>query len=399
MSEKLKLKIINEGMVKLYVPDVNYYSIYEGSNEPSHAPVFYNSRMIFDRDLSILVLKNFRDIIGRDLKVCDSLSGTGVRGLRYGLEVDGINSVWFNDWNPLAVEVIHKNLDLNSFQISATVSCLDARLMFLMNSNFNSRFHVIDIDPFGSPAKYFQPALNSLINNGLMCITATDIPALFGKYPYTCWRRYGALPISTSFSHEISIRILLGFLIRNSTIYNFSFKPLLCYSRMHYIRFFLQFIYDKDKANEAVESLGYIAFCKNCLYREVFSGLVPLVPDRCPNCGSPLDFSGPLWVGSLFDPDFINKLRFTASNMVYVNFHLLDNFLKLIQEESNGPPTFYVLDEFSKKLKFSSPNVTVVIDELKSMGFFASRTHFHPKGIRTNAPTNIIFNVVKSSSQ
>ncbi|MEM3615316.1 MAG: tRNA (guanine-N2)-dimethyltransferase, partial [Candidatus Methanomethylicia archaeon] len=146
LPENLKLKLAFEGKAKLYVPDLDYY----GVNEPSHAPVFYNPNMVFDRDLSVLVINRFKDYVNGDLRICDALSGIGVRGIRYGLEVKNVDFVWFNDWNPVAVQLIWKNLSLNDFKISNTVSCLDARKMFYMNNNFNSRFHVIDIDPFGS---------------------------------------------------------------------------------------------------------------------------------------------------------------------------------------------------------------------------------------------------------
>jgi tRNA (guanine26-N2/guanine27-N2)-dimethyltransferase len=392
LPDNLKLKVICEGKAKLYVPDMDYYGHYVGDNEPSHAPVFYNPRMTFDRSLSVLVVNQFRSFVSENLRICDAFSGTGVRGIRYGLEVDGVDLVWFNDWNPLAVELIHKNILLNSIKPSVIVSCLDARRMFFMNSSFNRRFHVIDIDPFGSPSKFIQPAIASLKDGGLMCITATDVPVLFGKYPTTCLRRYGSIPIESSFSQEIAVRILLGYISRNVSTYDFSCTPLLCYSRAHYIRIFARFNFSVDLANESMSKLGYISFCDKCLHRFVVNGILPPDVRECPNCNSKLHFSGPLWVGPLFNPEFILELRKHASTPD------LTRFLDIILDECRGPPTFYVLDEISKILKTSSPSVDDILEELKSMGFFASRTHFHAKGIRTDAPSKVLFDLVKSSS-
>ncbi|MCS7097308.1 MAG: tRNA (guanine(10)-N(2))-dimethyltransferase [Candidatus Methanomethylicia archaeon] len=388
----LKLKMIIEGKAKLYVPDLTYYSFREGEFEPSYAPVFYNPKMVFDRNLSILVIKGFGDLLNENLRVCDSLSGTGIRGIRYGLEVDKVDFIWFNDWNPLAVKLIHKNLSLNNLTASTVVSCLDARKMFYMNTNFNSRFHVIDIDPFGSPVKFLQSALSALKDGGLMCITATDIPVLFGKYPLTCLRRYNAISIKADFSYENAIRILLGYIVRIAANYNFSCTPLLCYMRSHYARIFACFKLDVEEANKSIMKIGYIAFCSKCLYRCVFEGFIPQLIVNCPNCNSKLEFSGPLWIENIFDVNFIVKLK----NKCYAD-HLISKFLDILHTEASGPPTFYVLDEFSRRLKISSPNVDDIIEKIRSNGYFASKTHFHVKGIRTNAPLSIIYDVVKSS--
>ncbi|MEM0084819.1 MAG: tRNA (guanine(10)-N(2))-dimethyltransferase [Candidatus Methanomethylicia archaeon] len=388
LPENLKLKLAFEGKAKLYVPDLDYY----GVNEPSHAPVFYNPNMVFDRDLSVLVINRFKDYVNGDLRICDALSGIGVRGIRYGLEVKNVDFVWFNDWNPVAVQLIWKNLSLNDFKISNTVSCLDARKMFYMNTNFNSRFHVIDIDPFGSPAKYIHSAIAALRDGGVICVTATDVATLFGVYPLTCLRRYGAVPIKSDFSHENAVRILLGYIVRTVSTFDFSCTPLICYARSHYIRLFLRLNMGIKKVNESIKLLGYIAFCENCLYRIIIKGLSSYIPHTCPNCNSKMSFSGPLWVGNLFDLDFVKGLKDYAVNPI------LNRFLEVLCDEAQGPPTFYVLDEISRRIKISSPPVNEVIERLKSMGFFASRTHFHIKGIRTNAPIKVIFDVVKSSS-
>lgn len=386
--EELKLKLISEGKAKLYVPNLDYY----GENEPSNAPVFYNPNMIFDRDLSVLIINCFKSFVGGGLRICDALSGTGVRGIRYGLEVENVDFVWFNDWNHLATQLIYKNLNLNDFKIPNVVSCLDARKMFYMNTNVNDRFHVIDIDPFGSPAKYIHSAIAALRDDGIICITATDVATLFGKYPSTCLRRYSAAPIKADFSHENAVRILLGYIVRCISTFDFSCSPLLCYAHSHYIRLFLHLKMGVKSADESISMIGYIAFCEKCLYRVVIRGLSSHIPHICPNCGSKLRFSGPLWTGELFNLNFIKELKNSVTNPT------LNRFLNILLEEAQGPPTFYVLDEISRRLKISSPPVSDVIENLKAMGFFASKTHFHTKGIRTNAHVNVIFEVLKSFS-
>jgi len=110
----LKVKRIYEGKAQLLIPDLDYYcKVGSAKYEPSYAPVFYNPEMAFGRSLSILVLRTYQKIFRKKLHICDALAGTGVRGIRYSLEVPGIQRTWLNDKNPLAVELIHEKIPLN----------------------------------------------------------------------------------------------------------------------------------------------------------------------------------------------------------------------------------------------------------------------------------------------
>jgi len=393
---KVKLMCVIEGKAKLLVPDLTFYRRTNGIAEPSYAPIFYNSKMSFSRDVSILVLKTFKKFLNLNLNVCDALAGTGVRGIRYALE-SSPSRLWLNDANPLAVNLINKNLSLNNLSSISTVSCLDARMMFLKNSYGTLRFNVIDIDPFGSPIKYVETAVRALKDGGLLSLTATDIPALFGKYPITCLRRYGAKPLKSSFAHEIAIRILLGSVVRRVASLDFACKPVLSYFHNHFLRLHLILNKDISKANDSVKKLGWLLYCKNCSYREIRAGIDVSPPRKCPNCSGRLSLAGPLWCGNLFDKVFIRDMLSFMSTVELVNPGDVRSLLEIVYNELDGPPTFYVIDELSRNLSVSSPSPSKVVSSLKSIGFFASRTHFHPKGIRTNASIKIIYDVIRSS--
>jgi tRNA (guanine26-N2/guanine27-N2)-dimethyltransferase len=47
-------------------------------------------------------------------------------------------------------------------------------------------------------------------------------------------------------------------------------------------------------------------------------------------------------------------------------------------------------------LKISAPSLTSILKELKKAGYFASRTHIKPTGIKTNAPLEEIKNIILS---
>ncbi|MFQ5891611.1 MAG: tRNA (guanine(10)-N(2))-dimethyltransferase, partial [Candidatus Methanofastidiosia archaeon] len=109
----------------------------------SRAKVFYNPEMSFDRDLSSLLISSSAD----RLEVCDALSGTGIRGIRYALECK--SKVHLNDLNPKSYKLIKENLKLNN--IEAEVSNIDANILLR-----EIKFDVVDIDPFGSPVYYLD---------------------------------------------------------------------------------------------------------------------------------------------------------------------------------------------------------------------------------------------------
>ncbi len=70
--------------------------------------------------------------------------------------------------------------------------------------------------------------------------------------------------------------------------------------------------------------------------------------------------------------------------------------LKRCYEESLGPATFYDLHKICKVLKISAPPISDVLDKLQEEGYFASRTHIKPTGIKTDAPVETIKEIVLS---
>ena len=63
-------------------------------------------------------------------------------------------------------------------------------------------------------------------------------------------------------------------------------------------------------------------------------------------------------------------------------------------EEANAPETFYDLHEICRNLKISAPRMDDVFESLKKKGYFVSRTHFKPIGIKTDAPLETLKEIV-----
>jgi len=61
-------------------------------------------------------------------------------------------------------------------------------------------------------------------------------------------------------------------------------------------------------------------------------------------------------------------------------------FLKVCKDEAKVKATsFYQTDELSSLMKINAPKMDAILDRLISSGFPSSRSHFDPKGFRTEA--------------
>ena len=366
-------KTIHEGNVTLSVPKFDKVS--------AKAPVFYNPVMELNRDISVSALTVFRNGLDHDISVLDAFGGTGVRGIRYAKEIEGIEMAVVNDLNPLAVEFTKTNIQLNQLE-NVKVYKEDANMIL---RKCKGKFDVIDIDPFGTPSPYIDSAASSLRSGGMICITATDTSALCGTYIEPCIRKYGAVPLKTEYCHENGLRILAGFVARTFSKYKKFIEVKFSHSTEHYMRMYATIGKGASNTDESLKSLGYIAHCKNCLNRMVIRGLAPIIPETCPVCDGNLNVGGPLWCGDMYSHDFV-------SSMIKI-FHELslntqDKALKLLNTclfEANAPETFYDIHQICKNLKTSAPPLIDVTNLLNEEGYFVSRTHFSPTSLKTDA--------------
>ena len=252
------IKLYKEGKTTFYAPDLDAYRI------PQDAPVFYNPKMEFNRDSSIIIIQTYQKNINENIRICDPLSGVGIRGLRYATEIDGYENIIINDIDENAYHLMEKNVE--NLNLSSKIQRFNLDANFLLNKIYASpkRLDIVDIDPFGSPIAYLDSAVRSLKKTGLIMLTATDMQVLCGVKPTACARKYGGYPLRNQYCHEIAIRLLLGSLSRIAGRFNYTIKPLVSYSKIHYIRLFIEINKDITKANESLKQLGFILHCFSC---------------------------------------------------------------------------------------------------------------------------------------
>lgn len=375
-------KTINEGLVEIITPEFNKIS--------SKAPVFYNPVMELNRDLSILAIKAYQKNLGRGINVCDAFGGSGIRGVRYSKEVSEVESVVIGDINPLAIQYIKDNRELNQLN-NIHVFREDANILLRKSKG---KFDVVDIDPFGTPSPFIESGAISLKAGGLLCATATDTSALCGTYKEPCIRKYGAMPLKTEYCHEIGVRILAGFISRTFSKFKKCIEVKFAHSTEHYMRIYAKVGKGAKKTDESLKSIGYILNCPKCLNRDIINGITPPIQGECPLCGKSFKIAGPLWCDKIEDQDFIRDMLDEMENTRINEEKKALKLLNLVYGESNAPATYYDLHEICRILKISAPKLMEVLNSLQEQGYLATKTHFKPTAIKTDAPVEEIKRII-----
>ena len=138
----------------------------------------------------------------------------------------------------------------------------------MYNIDYENKFDVIDIDPYGSMVPFIHSAFKAINNNGLLCITSTDTKVLCGGDKHKCYYLYGSARDDNYNIQETGIRIVLNSLSRTAGQLSKSIKVLLCVHSEFYIRVFVQVLHGKKEAWKSLGNNGLQFFCKDCHYVE-----------------------------------------------------------------------------------------------------------------------------------
>lgn len=363
----LNLRLYREGNVSFYSTDLEEL---ERRGIPyTKAPVFYNPRMKVNRDVAVTVLSSL------NLKnAADLMAASGVRALRLKLE-GGASEVLACDSNCLSVQVMKINVRLNK-ATGIRVRCSDARLEAERVAWEGERFDYVDLDPFGSPAPFIDSSLRAVRRGGVLGVTATDEPPLFGIYHKKLFRYYGIFGKKLPFCKEFGIRALVSFVIRSAARLDLAAEPLLSYGEKHYIRAYFRVDRGAAKAQRLLDELGWLTYEGGSF--ETIRGIDPP--------GVP-GVMGPIWLGRLADPDMLSGLRPINEDV--------KTLMGKLEEELDAPPFYYRLDEVCSKLKIRMPKLNEVIESLREVGHLATRSHLDPLGVKTTASRRELENLLR----
>jgi len=314
-------------------------------------PVFYNPAMKFNRDASVLLLKA---IDNNEMAVCDLLAGCGIRSIRFLAELgqDKIKSITINDLNPKSVELINSNIELNkkNFKSNAEIQVTNEDASILLHKS--KGFNYIDVDPFGTPNPFLDAAVIRLARDGILAVTATDTSSLAGTYPDVCQRRYWAMPSGGHLKHETGLRIMIRKVQLIGAQYEKALVPIFSYAQEHYMRVFFRCAKGKSKADEIIKQHSMFAD------------------------------SGPMWLGSLWDKNLVDKMY---SLSLDIGYETDSRFLQTIKEESKIDVVgFYDIHMLCHENKLEVPAFDKLFGIIQKKGYKVSRTHLLPRGARSD---------------
>ena len=374
-----ELQEIIEGDTKLIVPKKSITD-----KVPPKEPAFFNPKAKLNRDFSILAYAAFLKKFQGPKIFLEGLSGIGARGLRVANELE-IDNLVINDLNPSALKMAEYSAGLNeleNIEFSEKEVC-----RFLSNhSKKGERGSIIDIDPFGSPAAFFDCGIRATMHGGILSTAATDLQVLNGLFQDACQRKYGGVPVRVEYGNEMAIRLVLGCLRVVAARLGVEIIPMFVESEMHYYRTYVKVRNRPDQE----KNIGYILHCKNCGHRKI-----SLEQElECELCKSKIKIAGPLWIGKIFDKEFVEDMLLEIPN-----FTVDKNCEKILDKclaESEMPATYFTLDEIASKMKSSPPKLEEVVLNLQKNNFVASVTAFNPTGFRTNAKINEIIEIFQT---
>ena len=367
---------IIEGNTKLIVPKKSLTE-----KVPPLKPALFNPKARTNRDFSMIAYAAFLKKFEGPKIFLEGLSGVGARGLRVANELK-IEKMIINDLNPTALQMARHSANLNNLK-NIEFSEKEACVFLNGHSRKGNRGSLVDIDPFGSPAAFFDCGIRATMHGGILSSAATDLQVLNGLFQGACKRKYGGIPVRVEYGNEMAIRLILGSLRSVAARLGVKMIPMFVESEMHYYRTYVRILNRTDQE----ENLGYIIHCKNCGHRKTSLEQ----QQECELCKSKISIAGPLWIGKIFDKEFVKNMIDEISNLK-INKSCEKTLHKCL-EESEMAATYFTLDEIAKKVKSSPPKLEKIISNLKENGFTSSITSFNPTGFRTNATIDQIIKI------
>ncbi|XP_061172654.1 tRNA (guanine(26)-N(2))-dimethyltransferase-like [Saccostrea echinata] len=428
----------------------------EGKAEVLYPPyVFYNPVQEFNRDLTIAVISQFAKeklmshqgtnstvknegkgsldsedqikssenedalVAGKcydkGLRVLEGLAASGLRSVRFGLEIPGVKEIVANDFDKSAVEIIKKNIELNKMEHLIKANYGDAAMVMYQNREKENRFDVIDLDPYGSPHLFLDAAVQAVSDGGLLCITCTDAAVLCGNTPETCHSKYGSVSLRTKYCHEMALRIILRSVESHANRYSRYTEPLLSVSVDFYFRVFVRVYSGQGKVKRSLSKLSTVYHCVGCgsfqLQRmghmiptkgvgnyKYTAGNGPVVKESCENCGFRYTVGGPVWAEEMHYPDFVQRVidSVEKEKEKFKTAKRIVGMLSVIKEELHDIPFYYTMDGLCGVLHCEMLSFPALRSAFLNSGHRVSLSHCAKDSIKTDAPSSFVWDVMRA---
>ncbi|KAK0111810.1 RNA methyltransferase tRNA(m5U54)methyltransferase [Cadophora gregata f. sp. sojae] len=315
----------------------------------------------------------------------------------------------------------------------------------------SKKYNVIDLDPYGTAAPFLDAAVQAVRDDGgLLCVTCTDAGVWASNgYPEKAYSLYGGTTIKGPQSHEGGLRLILNVIATSAARYGMAMEPLLSLSIDFYARVFVRIhkspadvkflagktmiVYNCDSGCGAwtIQTVGKNKLMpgkpgkKGGHYWKHVYGQGPSASENCKHCGSRTHIAGPMYAGPIHDPDFIKRILDdlpSVSKDTYQTTTRIEGMLTLALEECifvdpisadpNSPtlssktgkydpavldpaPFLFIPSVLSKVIHCVTPIENAIRGALRGLGYQVTRSHTKPGSIKTDAPWEVIWEVMR----
>ncbi len=357
---------------------------------------FYNPHMQFNRDVSSLAFGAIaKEIMGRNIgkiSVLDGFCSSGIRGIRYWKENACDGKIVFLDANKNLKPLIAANAKTNGIKKAQFEVAIQD-----FNVYYNKEGHdFVEIDPFGTPAPFIYNALNQFRykKRAYLSLTATDTAVLCGARHDACIKNYNSVPLNNDCCHENAIRILIGFAARIACQHNFGVTPLFSFSKRHYVKTMVRLDFGADNALESAKAASMLAiYTPGTLETSLAMPFSKAFRQR----NEKAIVSGPVWGGQIWDASFVEGMIKLNTERKYKGYEEAGTFLETISKEASLPPYYFDTHSIFHNEKIQSVALGGIMENLAKAGFKASRTHFTPTAIRTDASYSDMLSAIEKS--
>ncbi|KAM9856543.1 tRNA (guanine(26)-N(2))-dimethyltransferase isoform 2-T2 [Aulostomus maculatus] len=348
----------------------------------------------------------------RGLRVLEALAASGLRSVRFALEVPGLQSITANDFSTKAAALIARNAQYNKVDHLLQASCRDASMLMYEMRGKKERYDVIDLDPYGSPTCFLDAAVQAIGEGGLLCVTCTDMAVLAGSSGETCYSKYGSFSIKAKYCHEMALRVILHSLDQRAGVYQRYIQPLLSVSVDFYIRVFVRVFTGQATVKNSASKQALVYSCVGCgsfhlqkmgrrtnngKHMKYSAATGPPVGPECDHCGQRHQLGGPIWAEPIHDFDFVQRVLYSASGNPsrFGTSKRIEGVLSMVTEELEDVPLYYTMDSLSNTIHCNTPSMLQFRSALLHAGHRVSLSHACKNTIKTDAPPAVLWDIMR----
>ena len=125
-------------------------------------------------------------------------------------------------------------------------------------------FDVVDLDPYGTAIPFLESSISCLANNGLLCVTFTDMAVLCARKPHVCFYKYGAAPLGKAYCHEQALRMVMYTINSMANKHGKQCEPLISLTVDFYIRLFIRIKEAPAECHKSISRYSEVHQCVTC---------------------------------------------------------------------------------------------------------------------------------------